>query len=482
MSSLRKKRASKEAGSILVFVALAMTVLLGFVGLVIDVGQLYIAKQRAQAAADSAALAAAVNLYQGAGYEGIVTTSATNYFNLNAPANATLHTPISYYRACPFSWCNAGNMTLINNNYYKLAEVVVTVPVNATFLRVLGITRVNVSATADAAIVQGLGRVPIIVTSPTQSPALTVSGTLQICSGPTTALDVNSTSASSINNGGTIDLSHAGPLDSGNCSSGTGASLANAGQLTGSPPVLGSGTYTSGATAIADPLSVVVEPGTQPAAPASQNFPAGLNTYYNCPVACIVMFPGDYPSGIQVLSGFVVFAPGIYYLDAGGFQVGSGAIVRSATGGTDPNTGSGMLIFNAGPSAADIFSITAGLGDPQIVPTDLNCGSGGDCLKGSDATSSYDGILFFQARGTTLTLNHSVTVTATYPVQLSGSLYFNTLSGSNTLNWTGGTCSTGTATGTTGPIVGDVINIMSGCLQANLAQQVYIVPGVALVN
>jgi Flp pilus assembly protein TadG len=487
--------ASNESGSILVFVAISMAVLIGFVGLVIDVGQLYVAKQRAQAAADSGALAALIPLNQAYTSHNVqfvvqALQAAQTYGRFNAP-NASINPSLFTSTSCPGSWCS--NVVLASNTGGNVAtgiEVKATITVNTTFLRVLGITSSTVSAKADAAVVLGPKRISMVMMSPGQSGSLTVNGGayLQVCGGSATPLNVNSTSASSINNSGTIDLTNAGPSDPGNCSSsgGSGVTLDNAGPQASSGSVLGNYTYAPSAAAAPNPLTNVSEviPGSQPAAPASQNFP-GSNAYYNCPMTCTVMFPGDYPSGILVPAGsFVVFAPGVYFLDTGGFQVAAGAIVRSATSAApDPNTGSGMLIFNYGATANDVLNIAAGSG---VISGNLwstsDCPNGGNCLTGSDTTSTYSGILFFQSKGPQLTLTH--TVYATNPTRLSGSLYFYTDIGagySSTLNWTGPPANSCAGVSTAGPIIGDMISI-NGCLQVNLGQQLFQVPGVALVN
>ena len=58
-------RGGSERGSVAITVALAMTVLLGFAALVVDVGLNWAARTSAQTAADSAALAGAAQLLAG---------------------------------------------------------------------------------------------------------------------------------------------------------------------------------------------------------------------------------------------------------------------------------------------------------------------------------------------------------------------------------------------------------------------------------
>src|SRR6266699_1472724 len=60
----RTIRAMKsERGSVILLVALALAVVTGMVGLAMDVGQMYVTKQKARGAADAAALAGVMDLY-----------------------------------------------------------------------------------------------------------------------------------------------------------------------------------------------------------------------------------------------------------------------------------------------------------------------------------------------------------------------------------------------------------------------------------
>jgi hypothetical protein len=137
-----------------------------------------------------------------------------------------------------------------------------------------------------------------------------------------------------------------------------------------------------------------------------------------------VYSPGYYDSGAgNGLSptGFSVFRPGIYYINHGGFQLGSNTIVRVATAAvdeTDPtgitNWTQGILIYNS-PSAPvsaaqDIFSIASNSGKlpgNNTYPS-AACPSGGNCLIGSPSSSGYVGILFFQNHATATLLHHSL--------------------------------------------------------------------------
>jgi len=65
VKQMRRFFAGDEEGQALILGALTFLTMLFFVGLAVDAGQLYVAKRTEQEAADSAAFAGAVVLYQG---------------------------------------------------------------------------------------------------------------------------------------------------------------------------------------------------------------------------------------------------------------------------------------------------------------------------------------------------------------------------------------------------------------------------------
>src|SRR5690349_117846 len=61
----RNRGQHKEKGQALIFVSVALAVLVGVVGLAVDAGQLYAAKQRAQTIVDAVAQAGVMDVYRG---------------------------------------------------------------------------------------------------------------------------------------------------------------------------------------------------------------------------------------------------------------------------------------------------------------------------------------------------------------------------------------------------------------------------------
>lgn len=95
------KRMQSQRGAVAVLVAVAMVVLLGVVGLALDIGRAYMVKDKLNAATDAAAYEAAKAISQGstqADQTGYAVAAAQNFFNVNFPssylgATATMDTP-----------------------------------------------------------------------------------------------------------------------------------------------------------------------------------------------------------------------------------------------------------------------------------------------------------------------------------------------------------------------------------------------------
>src|SRR5690606_33525407 len=107
-----------------------------------------------------------------------------------------------------------------------------------------------------------------------------------------------------------------------------------------------------------------------------------------------VLEPGTYRGGISVSGkGNLNMAPGVYYMDGGGFQFsGQGNLVAE-----------GVMIFNAPTKSSDVVSIS-GTGSIVMSPP-----TGG----------IYQGLTLFQARSSTNTM----TVSGGGYMDISGTFY-----------------------------------------------------------
>ena len=470
-----------ENGQATLMVLLATSVLLvGALGLAIDGAQLYSHRQMAQAAADAAAQAGIMTYFSG-------TNTSTN----SPPSGGSSYTCIAsdvsttpYKTACKYAAANGfsagtGSDTVVlqygndasaskpagvalspaSSDPVSWMKVTVSRDVKTTLMRFLGpATSTTVRAVGTAAIVNVMSPVPIVVLHPTLSGSFSKNGSndIIICGGPGRSINVNSTSATSVDTdgaSGTVNLQHAGPLDDGSCNTGTGADFGNKGGPTSYPGtiLLGSkpGQYVPHDVIIKDPL-LSMTPPSRPTTALNDAEGSGYIKYctgnggggyptcaslagaHGCPTTampgpaeCRVYSPGWYTNGINVDGNvFALFRPGIYYVDHNGFQLGQNGIARMAVSpdNWDPYTGTswtqGILVYNNAPSpvnaSKDILSIAANSGQLSSGETVItaDCPYGGNCLvgaNGGDASSStsYYGTLFFQNRSVATTLSHS---------------------------------------------------------------------------
>ncbi len=412
-------RRRKQNGQALVLVLLALSLfLLGGIGLAIDASHLYAHRQMAQVAADSAAQAAVMSLFNG-------TNTGPNTFGADpfTCANGSdARTPCVYARYNGFG--NDGldtvavdfpaslpGVTLSDEDDPAAARVTVLRQVDTTLMRFLGISSGRVAAQGTAAILDVMSPVPIIVLHPTLSASFAKNGSnnIIICGGPTKSIQVNSDSATSIDIAGVsgrVDLSKAGPKGwtGPNSCNGQGSDFGDFGGPSVYPGTLllgADGDYRQPASPIKDPLIDVAPPAAPPivvlppllVAPGAGACPATM------PKPCLLYSPGRYVGGITVKNNFALFEPGIYYMDGGGFKVQSNGVVQMAAGSTDPagcavanlDTGCGMVIYNDSVAPGDTFEVVANAGQFGGI------NYGNKLLGGSD-NGPYKGILFFQNR------------------------------------------------------------------------------------
>ena len=448
-----RKRSEKGQAVILVVAAMAL-VLVGALGLAIDGASLYGNRQMAQSAADAAAQAGILSIFDG-------TNIGTNLFGSAAHLCTATDaiTPCVYARKNGFG-ASADDAVVVDfpsaatvgldpailpaaaSVPVSIIRVTITRSVHNNIIRMLGASATTpVKALAVAAICDVVSPVPIIVLHPTRPTGTTAKNgsffingnpTVTICGGPTRSIQVNSDSGSSITVKGAssiVDLSHAGPADPGNCSTGTGAEFGDYG---GPDPYPGTvsfgstGSWIFPASPIPDPLywgsstpPLVSQPTTTGLTtnPATLTIKVGDAVRYGCPagISCTLYSPGLYTTGIKVKNDFALFKPGIYYISGGGltFDSGSGAAMATSVGPPSYSgfSGGGMLVFNSGNNASnDVISFAADAGK-----------NGGITLTGADQGLPYENILFFEDRTTTMA--HTHTLQGGGAVSLTGTIY-----------------------------------------------------------
>jgi len=366
---------SREKGQAVLLVVLAMGVfLLGALGIAVDGSQLYAQRQMAQLAADAAAQAGIVTIFNGSSAIGTTayyctssnaTSPCTYASKNNFTAGATACTALS--DATPGKdcikvdpnpgvavICPGGGSGCLDGGTPNELQVSITRAVPTTIMKMMGFNSFKVSARATAAILDVTAPVPIIVTQPWQADSFDMNSgnaSVIITGGPQRSIQVNSSNPNSIYSPfhPVVDLSGAGPH-------GTGGDLGDFGGPSGGGAVLNpapSSTNTIHFIQPADPIQDPLAGVTAPSQPANAYTPVPLsNGTYGCPASpakpCMLYFPGTYSnthlSNINVQNQTAVFAPGIYYLtstDTGsttGLSNAANGEILMASGITDSST------------------------------------------------------------------------------------------------------------------------------------------------
>lgn len=323
---------SRESGQSLILFVLALTMLLGFAALTIDVGNAFHDSGKLQNAADAASLAGAAVLPQGS-TEAI--TLARDYAEKNGYVDGQNGYTVQI-------------TTPYNGDPAKI-EVTISGPTPAAFASVLGINFLSVSRRSVA----------------------TYYGTSQLNAA---LLALDPTACNSYNQSGSavVSIVGGGIMDNSSCNpslynSGSGSTTADAIQYYSGAGY--SGTFSPTPVAVSnrmpDPLASMIPPdltslgqspdsGGTPASPRVANF-GGTTTIH----------PGVYYGGIKITgSDTVTFLPGTYVLAGGGLSFT----------GTATTTGDGVMVYNTsdpqqptGAGACDSISLTGG-GDTNFTP------------------------------------------------------------------------------------------------------------------
>ena len=219
-------KSRREKGQALPLLVLALgLLLLGGLGLAIDGANLYAEGQMAQVAADAAATAGAMSIFQGVDIAGKPTYFSTaaagftcsttdaklpcQYARLNGFGGTTSDTVTVDFPVCNAATPCGYQSTLSTSDSPNQIRVTITRSVDNSFIRMIGGPLATpIKATSIAAIVTVQSPTPILITDPTNSNTLSMNGatSITICGGPTRSIQVNSSSASAYGGGGTIDL------------------------------------------------------------------------------------------------------------------------------------------------------------------------------------------------------------------------------------------------------------------------------------
>jgi Flp pilus assembly protein TadG len=345
---------------------MSLFVLLAVVAIVLDGGTLLQERRHAQATADAAAQAAAIDLYEnyatnkgydtyGTAQQSALTTAAANgYTNDTTHSTVTVNIP-------PQSG------EFVNKAGY--AEVIVQFNQSRSFSNIFasGAIPVKARAVARAEYNPNIG---ILVLDPTVSGALNLSGSSTVTVPGSVIVNSNNSTAAKASgsagvNASEIDITGTGPGYSSSSSVGFQAP-----------------TIKTGVAPTADPLAALPAPDPNSLTVQSSS------TYKTDPnkPATLTLQPGVYKGGIEIKSTpGVVMESGTYYLEGHGLTM---------SGGSSTLTANGVMIYNGPDTSGKTGKIDV---------------SGGGTVTMSPPTSgAYSGIAIFQDR------------TSTQPITLSG--------------------------------------------------------------
>jgi hypothetical protein len=381
-------RARPRRAKVAALTALALVPVLSVAALAIDGGMLLSNRRQAQRAADSAALAAAVDLFtnwntnggsdkSGSAAKSALTTAAANgYSNDGVSSTVTVNIP-------PQSGPFAGQK--------GFAEVVITYNQSRFLSGVLGSGALKVGARAVA-------RGTWVPANP---------GILVLDQTDNNTLDVTSSGDVTVTNGGSIDVDSK--------SANGGATCSNSGNITASTINLSDNTYnaSNSGTLVGtinynqpptpDPLASLPEPSQPPLPGLSTSVLALLGSSYSTTngvnysgSATIDLYPGYY-GGIKLTgSGSIVLhdnpdgSPGIYYIDSQGLSISNSGSM----------SGSNVMIYSAGTGN---ISLT-GSGSLNLSPP---------------TSGTYQGVTLFQERSS----NKQISITGSGNMTMSGTFY-----------------------------------------------------------
>jgi Flp pilus assembly protein TadG len=424
-----------DAGQALVVVALGMVVLLGFMGLGLDMGYMRYQKRQVQRAADAAAIAAALELSScpSAGTACSYMTNAASKSLTENGYTATITTTTQAGGSCAGTLSPSSSTPLIvaiNNPpcfmgstatdpHYKnvlYTEVVVAEQENLAFSSVFGAKTATILARAEAA--NSSGSNVMYALNQTASNAISLSYGTVVANGGVVDESDNSTAFSCAGFFGLFGLGDfnapyigvVGGANDGLCSFPGGQPKTHITDPSPQDPLA----YLQTDLKAGAPSTSLCGSGN-----ASTKTYSGSASQLTIASSGWTLNPGNYCGGIVINAGAVVtFTSGIYTLTSlsasnGGLQINAGTTVYS---GNTSNTG-GVGFYNYGPYGGINFvcpSCTAG-SVTLIAPNATNC---------TGCASAWQGMLFYQDPGDTA--SSTVVGSTTYNVKIDGTSYFPT--------------------------------------------------------
>jgi Flp pilus assembly protein TadG len=393
--ALPMKILREERGSVLILTALSMTMLLSFLALAIDIGNLYYRQRQLQTLADSAAMAGALEASACSGTKNctVMQTAATTALTEGGGPAPTL------FLQCAAA-SGSGLLLTVNNGPCALSgdpnsgnanyvEAVVSEQVPTFFARIFGVNTLQISARAEAgyATASSSSSAPCLNTNDLQ---LNSGAIITDASGSTCGINDNygDGNALSLNSGVTVNV---GSFTFHGTTSNINKNCGSCSTYTPYP--------TTSTPIVPDPYKSLTAP-SQPATSTTNTSVISGNT---------ALQPGYYSNTINFNSGIytVTLSPGLYYF-GGGFNIDSNVTI----------TGSGVTLFFPSGSNVNINSAaTWDLTAPSSALSDCASCAGmliwepsGSLNLDSASGSSFGGAVYLP--NGTLQLNSSSGVTA----------------------------------------------------------------------
>ncbi len=347
-------------GGIAIQVTLLFTVILGFLGLGVEVVAMMMTKRQIQSAADSAAFASATALYKG--YPVAFADEGTALLRAAGLVDGQAGTTIAINRP-------PGAGSQVGNN--QAVEVVVTQQQNLALIPLFSKSAFALHVRAVAAI-QNTGGACVLALDQTASPAVQASGNVVVkldqCS---VVSDSMATNSFNLNGGATFSASQL--ISSGNyqVSNNSTLTLTNGTQLN--------------APSTADPYTsrAVPSPSGQCLNPKS--------------ISSGPLPSGRYCSDISISTGTNVTLNGLYVLDGASFSMTGGSV-----------SGNVSIVLTSSGSASKIGTVSIS-GNANLTLTALTTGATAGIVFFQDPRASASGTDTFNGGGTTT---------------LTGALYF----------------------------------------------------------
>ena len=338
---------SDKRGNVLIIAAIGAASTVGAAGVGVDTVQWYLAKRQLQQAADSGALAGALNHYRGEGF----TTAATNEVDRNFTDGFDIVRIVNPPQEGDWAGRNSA------------VEVIATTTKPLPFSSIFFDNPLPIRVRSVAAIVS-VGE-PCVISTATDGTGIEVFGSA--------LADIDCPVSSNSPDGVSIDIGGSSYLDTSLIMSVGGIDYGNS-NIANNTGIVPYGLE------VEDPLA------DRGYAPPSSPSGCTANNFNVSPSTTTTIGPGRYCNGMDI-KGRVTMSPGVYIIDRGSFKINSQARVR----------GQGVTIILTGntPSNVATLQINAGADLDLRAPT-------------ADEDAFWAGILFYQdemGEGTQHTIN-----------------------------------------------------------------------------